>query len=320
MKFFLSALVVASWATSANAENLTFINIGSGSLDGGYYQTAKALCSSINSENSGSVRCSPEPTSGSVYNLRMLQARELDFAFVQSDWQLAAYKGTGLFEGEKMSNLRSVMSLYPEAVTMLAGRDSEIFRSQDIPGKKIDIGLASSGRHATAKEVLRRAGMNVAGYRGFYELTVEQSIRGLCDGTIDASFLVLGHPSELVERALSECGARIIAPSGPVLTRVFSESKGFVPITIPADTYTNQLGEIDTYAVYATLVTRADMASSEVAIVIESTLENLDSLKAQISQLSGLSWKNMATQGLSAPLHPASSVVLENIQKKAAGN
>ena len=316
MKRFVSAAVLASCAALASAQDLTFINVGSGSLGGGYYQTAKALCASVNSESPGTVRCSPEPTSGSVYNLRMLQERELDFAFVQSDWQLAAYKGTGLFKNNSFTSLRSVMSLYPEAITILAGRDSEIYRSQDLLGKRIDIGLPSSGRHATAKEVLRLAGMDVSSYRGLSELTIGQSIGALCDGSIDASFLVLGHPSEFVARALSECGARLITPSGPIFTRVFGESQGFSPITIPAETYPEQRHEFKSYAVYATLVTRADMDSSEVSILVESTLKNFEILKSQVSQLYSLELDNMATQGLSAPLHPASSLIFETFRKE----
>ena len=68
------------------------------------------------------------------------------------------------------------------------------------------------------------------------------------------------------------------------------------------------------YAVYATLVTRVDVASSDVAIVVESTLQNMPVLKRQVSQLSGLNLLDMRTRGLSAPLHSASSAALEEVK------
>ena len=316
---FAFPVVLAMFASMSSAQDLTFINIGAGGLGGGYYATAKALCAPINSTSRGKIRCSAEPTKGSIYNLKMLDQGELDFAFVQSDWQLAAYMGTGPFLGNAMPNLRSVMSLYPEMVTILAGRDSGIHRSQDLQGKRIDIGLPSSGRHATAKEILGRAGLNVDEFGFFSELTIAQAVSGLCDGTIDATFFVVGHPSESVARALAECEARIVAPTGPILTKVFSESPGFAAVEIAANTYSQQRQDIKSYAVYATLVTRADVASADVAIVVESTLKNMTALKGQ-AQLSNLTLDDMGTRGLSAPLHSASSDALENAKKKNSGD
>lgn len=317
---FAFASVLAIFASTANAQDLTFINIGAGDLGGGYYATAKALCAPINLANVETVRCSPEPTSGSIYNLKMLHQGELDFAFAQSDWQLAAYEGTGPFAGNAMPNLRSVLSLYPEVVTILAGRDSGIYRSEDLPGKRVDIGLPSSGRHATAKAILSRAGMNVNEFGVFSELTTAQAVSGLCDGTIDATFFVVGHPSESVARALAECEARIIAPSGPIFTRVFSDSPGFVATEIAADTYPLQRQAIKSYAVYATLVTRADVPSSKVSVIVESTLKNLTALTDHVSQLSDLNVPNMSMRGLSAPLHSASSVALEEASRNTNGD
>lgn len=315
LRIYIS-IVLCACVSMSSAQDLSFINVGAGTLGGGYYQTAKALCAPINSTSGGKVRCSSEPTSGSIYNLKMLQEGELDFAFTQSDWQLAAYEGTGPFAGNPMLNLRSVMSLYPEVVTILAARESEIYRSQDLQGKRIDIGLPSSGRYATAKTVLGRAGLDVEEFGAFSEMTMGQSISGLCDGTIDASFLVVGHPSANVARALSECGARIIPPAGPVLTKVFSESAGFVPVEIAANTYTMQKQTVKSFAVYATIVTRANVKFSDVSTLVKSTLKNMTAIKRQVSQLSSLKIPDMGARGLSAPLHPAASLALENAKKE----
>jgi TRAP transporter TAXI family solute receptor len=311
MKRFILPFALAFFASASGAQDLSFINIGSGDLVGGYYKTAKALCAPINRAGAGKVRCSPEPTAGSIYNLKMLAQGELDFALAQSDWQLAAYEGTGPFSGNPMSNLRSVMSLYPEVVTILAGRDSGIYKSQDLPGKRLDIGLPSSGRYATAKMILARTGLNVDEFGAFFELTTAQAVSGLCDGTIDATFLVVGHPSDSVARALAECEARLIAPSGPILKNVFAESSGFSALKIAAGTYPEQTQDIPSYAVYATLVTRADVPSSLVTLVVESTLNSMTALKKRVSQLDDLKLSSIGTRGLSAPLHSASSAVLD---------
>ena len=315
IRFFAFTIAYCLSASAAYAQDLRFINIGTGGLGGGYYATAKALCDPINTLGGEKVRCSPEPTSGSVYNLKMLSAGELDFAFAQSDWQLAAYNGTGPFAGAAMPNLRSVISLYPEVVTILAGQDSGIFQPKDLPGKRIDIGLPSSGRHATAKGILNRAGLNVDEFGLFSELTTAQAVSGLCDGTIDATVFIVGHPSENVARVLDECGARIIAPSGPILNKVFSEDFGFIPVKIPSNTYSGQQQEIESYAVYATLVTRVDVAPIDVTMIVESTIKNMSALKRKVPQLSSLDLEDIGSRGLSAPLHPAASLALEDSER-----
>lgn len=302
------------------AQDLTVFSIGTGDIDGGYYATAKSLCHPINAANDLHLRCSPEPTSGSIYNLTMLEKGELDFAFAQSDWQLAALRGTGPFAGHPMDDLRSVMSLYPETITILVGRNSGIYDPRDLPGKKIDIGLPSSGRHATALGILERSGMNPSLYGAFAELTQEQAIDGLCDESIDATLLVIGHPSDAVARALSECGARILAPNGPGFQRALANTPDFVRSTIAAGTYPELRQDVQSYAVYATLVTRADVAPAIVNAMVSTTISRLEILSSEEPQLSGLTIENLRTKGLTAPMHDAATLAIDQFASSVGKN
>ena len=315
MPRLILALVFASINATVVAQGLNFINIGSGGLGGGYFSTAKALCASINTADTRKIRCSPEPTNGSIYNLKMLDEGELDFAFVQSDWQLAAYNGTGIFSGNPMAELRSVMSLYPEVITIIVGRDSGIFRPQDLLNKRIDIGPPSSGRHATAKTILSGMGLNTDAFGAYYELTTTQAISGLCDGTIDASFFVLGHPSRSVAQALSQCSARIIELTDPAFSTIFSNSQSFIRVKIPSLTYPELEDDVNSYAVYATIVTRSDVSDDVVDIIVKSTIMNLDLLRSRVSQLRDLNFQDMTKLGLSAPLHTAAKLAFEESAK-----
>ena len=78
---------------------------------------------------------------GSLYNLTSLRDGQLDFALTQSDWQKAAYEGSRFFASAgPMSDLRAVMSLYPEAITILARSGSGIVQVNDLIGKRVDVG------------------------------------------------------------------------------------------------------------------------------------------------------------------------------------
>ena len=121
-----------------------------GAISGLYYPVGRALCDLVNREQRAhGVRCSAEPTSGSVYNVEGLRAGELDLALVQSDVQYAAYQGRGHWEGAPYPGLRSIVSLYPELVTVVARRASQVGEVQGLEGKRVDIGRPGSGAHAT---------------------------------------------------------------------------------------------------------------------------------------------------------------------------
>src|SRR6516164_7915934 len=101
------------------------VSIGTGELNGVYYPVGKAICAIVNQDiHTHGVRCSPETTPGSVYNIDALRSGELDFAIVQSDVQFAAYNGRGAWLGHRFADLRSVIPLYPELVTVLARADT----------------------------------------------------------------------------------------------------------------------------------------------------------------------------------------------------
>ncbi len=83
--------------------------------------------------------------------MEALRTRQLDFAIVQSDVQNMALTGEGPFVGKPaFSDLRSVMSLYPETLTVLSRPDAHILSLGGLVGKRVDIGLPASGVAARA--------------------------------------------------------------------------------------------------------------------------------------------------------------------------
>jgi TRAP transporter TAXI family solute receptor len=135
----------AALSVSARADEV-FASVGTGEPNGVYYPVGKAICQIANRDFSMyRVRCSPETTLGSVYNIGALQSGELEFAIVQSDVHFAAYKGEGTWSGQPFLGLRSVMSLYPELVTVMARADLHIQDPAGLAGKRINIGSRGTG-------------------------------------------------------------------------------------------------------------------------------------------------------------------------------
>jgi uncharacterized protein len=75
-----------------------------------------------------------ENHTGPVYNVGGVQSGELEFGIVQSDVQFAAYTGIGAWAGRPASELRSVLSLYPELVAIIARAGANIHDLGDLAG------------------------------------------------------------------------------------------------------------------------------------------------------------------------------------------
>ncbi len=214
------ALLVLAWLPRAEAQQTSLFTLGSGSVSGGYYEAARAICNAFNRHATADTRCSPEPTAGSLYNLVMLRDGQLDFAFAQSDWQGAAVNGTGPFaKAGAMTDLRSVMSLYPEMITVLARRDAGIETFGDLIGKRVDIGQPGSGRNASLARILDMLELGPADFGELSELPAESAISELCAGRIDATILIVGHPNATVGRALGTCDVDLVPFAGQKVER-----------------------------------------------------------------------------------------------------
>jgi len=301
----LASVLCVALAASAQGQQLTFFTIGSGEVTGGYYSAARAICSTINHTDNSKLRCSPDPSSGSLYNLSMLKKGELDFALVQSDWQRLAYEGTDIFSDyAAMPSLRSVMGLYPETITIIVGAESGINKPADLIGKRIDMGPLSSGRFASISRLFELLDIKSADFKHLFGFTQARAIDELCDGYIDATVFIVGHPNSNVARALSECGARMISFDGPVIETSLGAATDYEKILIPWTTYPDLAVNVNSYAVFSTIVTRTDVDPGLVETFVARTLENLEDLSEISAVLTGLTMEGLRTNGLTAPLHP----------------
>jgi len=305
-------------APQAGAESLRFFTLGTASLAGTYYAAGRAICRSINAEGPDDLRCSPEPTPGSQYNLRALEAGELEFAFVQSDWQNKAYEGKGPFAGAPMTELRSVMSLYGEAVTLVVRDEAGITAVEDLAGKAVDLGALASARRGTTDRVLDGLGVDTSAFGRVAELTSSAVGSELCAGRIDAAFLVIGHPNTFVADLLQRCALRLVPLDGPEMRRFVEASADFETFVIPAGSYDPAPEPVRTVSTLATLVTRDDVADDLVGYVARTVIARYDTLAETVPALGRRDLARMRKAGLTAPLHTAAAAAFEPAQAGGA--
>lgn len=315
LRTLLSIVMLALAASVAGAQDLRLFTLGSGDVSGGYYAAATAICDVVNRAERGRLRCSPDPTVGSIYNLNALRDRQIDFAIVQSDWHRQAYEGTGQYAtAGPMANLRSVMGLYREILTIVVRPGAGITTTADLVGKRLDIGHPASGRRATVERVIAALGLKREDFSQIAELPTGNALDALCQGSIDATVLIIGHPNAAVGRAISKCGA-ILVPiiKDSQIEQALEDTLHLDRATIPGGSYPNLSKDVPSFALVATMVTRADTDDDIVKALVRSTLANLQLLGQNAPVLIHLDPVEMRTRGLAAPLHTGAQVAFDEV-------
>lgn len=300
---FLLALVAAVPAAGAGAR---FLSLSTGPTSGLYYPTGQAICDIVNSvPHQTPVRCSIEATPGSVYNIEALAEGEDEFALVQSDVQYFAANGEGRWRNQPIGKLRSVLSLYPELVTLVARPDAGLASAEDLKGKRLNIGAPGSGTRATWEVLKQALGITEKDLAEAAELKPEAAAERLCANTLDASLLIVGHPSKMVENELRSCRLTLVPVTGKGIDALVAAKPYYVSGAIPAADY-GLPADTPTFGGKTTLVTSTDVPDDVVYEVTMAIMKNLERLRRQ-PVLAGLEMASMAEQSLTAPLHPGAA-------------
>ncbi len=299
--FFLGVLPAASYA-----EDKKVLTIATGGVNGVYYPAGGAVCRLMNrSGKDHNYHCYAESTGGSLANIRALRNGDVDFAIAQSDWQYKAYRGEGVFaEDGPYADIRSVLSLHSEMLTVAAAKNSGITKFSDLKGKRVNIGDAASGMREV---VATLAGAHDAGTNYFAkttELKPAEAVRALCDGQIDAMVVPIGHPNGLIQEATSNCGAKLIPVEGKEVDGLLANNPYYTRAAILGGMYLGNAKNIPTFGVRATLTTSAATDDEAVYQLTKAVFDNFEAFKTLHFVFATLDREKAASEGLLAPIHP----------------
>jgi len=295
----------AAGSVSQAAEKQTIV-IGTAGRSGVYYPAGNAICRLVNrSSDKTGIRCTAEPTGGSIYNIEAVRAGKLQFGLAQSDWQYHAHNGTDKFADQgPFEALRSVFSLHAEQVTIIARQDAGIANVTDLKGKRVNIGNPGSGERGTWEVLEKALGWSDEDLALATELKSSETAQALCDDKIDAYFWLAGHPSPLTQETIARCDAVLADVSGPAVDRLIAENPYYRATVIPAGMYPGQDDDIETFGVSATLITDAAVPDDVVYNLVKAVFDNFQDFKNLYPAFVTLTEKEMIAEGLTAPLHP----------------
>lgn len=307
-KMIMSAAIGAAMVVGAAVPSFAqqqFISIGTGGVTGVYYPTGGAICRLVNkNRKEHGIRCAVESTGGSVYNINTIRQGELEFGVAQSDWQYHAYNGTSKFEEQgAFTDLRAVFSVHPEPFTVVARADSGIKNFADLKGKRVNIGNPGSGQRGTMDVVLDALGWTTADFALASELKASEQSQALCDNKLDAMIYTVGHPSGSISEATTSCDSVLVNVTGPEIEKLIAENSFYRIATIPGGMYRGNDEDTTTFGVGATFVSSAAVADEVVYEVVKAVFDDIDGFRKLHPAFANLDPKQMAKDGLSAPIH-----------------
>lgn len=304
-KLFKLSLIAGIAATSfaVQAED-QFVTIGTGGQTGVYYVVGQSICQLVNRDTAKTnIKCNAPSTGASVANLNAIAAHQMEMGIAQSGWQYHAYNGSSSFEGKKNDKLRAVFSIHPEPFTLMARDDANIQSFDDLKGKRVNVGDPGSGTRATMNVILAAKGWTDKEFKVASELKPAEMASVMCDNNLDAITYNVGHPNGALKEAAASCNAHLVPITGPEIDKLVADNPYYAKATIPGGLYKGTDNPVDTFGVYATLVTSADVDADRVYAVVKAVFDNFDRFKRLHPAFENLKEEEMIKNALSAPLH-----------------
>ena len=274
----LLVLTAACTTTPAATTPIT-VTIATGSPAGLYYPFGTSLAR-IYSERVPGVMSKAIQTGASPANVDALESGTADIGFTLGDTAYLAYTEGTRLNASPHRHLRSIAVLYKNASHFIVAPDSRIRSLRDLSGARVRFGVASvvGGRSRTLDLLLLAHGVEPATVDVRPD-TFDAIIAGLRDGSVDAGVISAGFPVPTIEAA-AKAGLRFLNVDPLALERVREEYPFFLPFTIPANTYSGQIGPIDTVGVDNVLMCREDLDDELVYQLTKVFFEALPALAA----------------------------------------
>ncbi len=249
------------------------IIVGTAGTSGTYYIVAAAMAKTI-SERSEILNVIAQPTKGSMENINLTNAGDLDFGMSNSDGPYFAYAGTGMYEKIGKQNILGCMAMYMSAGHMVALKGSGIQNYGDLRGKKVCLGPPGQTVVEMSKAILREYGIDPAKDISPYYLAIDEGMQKLTDGEIDASFFVAGVPTSGLINAASQRDLVFVEASDEVLDAIVGKMPYYARYSIPGGTYRGMDADAPTLKIYTEMFVGADVPEEVVYDFVKQAFDH----------------------------------------------
>ncbi len=196
-------------------------------------------------------------TKGSTENVPLLERGELDLGLATGEVTYEAITGTGR---PRTNAIRIINAAYSQAGMFMVRADSPCRSIDDLKGKRVVWGAASSGFVVLARYVMDGLGLDIE--KDFQAVLLEKAGDGppmVNDGRAAAMWGGgVGWPPFLAI-ANNPAGSRFVSPSGAEIARIQAKHSFLKGTTMPAGSYPGQDGPIHSVGSWPFVLARASL-------------------------------------------------------------
>jgi len=279
--------------------------IGTASPTGIYYPLGGSICRLLNLDTARhGLRCSEEPSSGSVTNIESLRRGRLDIGIVPSDVLADAVAGQGSFISRgPTTELRILFAGPDEMLTVVARKELGIRTVAEVRGTRINIGNPGSRQRANIDRVMAVLGLRRSDFVDVRELSAVEQNRAFCVKELDVIVYSVGHPNGLIQDVARTCHGMLVDVSGPAIDRMLSEYREYERTVIPGGTYSDNPADVRTFGVRAVVVTSRRVSDTMAYEITRAVFDNFDAFRRLHPAFETLSVADMVHASGRAPVH-----------------
>jgi uncharacterized protein len=306
---FLSVVLLLSDGPIASAPRNTAkisVLIATGMPGSTYYQVGLGMASLWTTRlRPLGIRVSAAISEGSLENIEAIRIADADIILVENFFSSQAYRGTGIYKGRPLKELRSIATLWPDTLHLLIRADKiKTGTLHDLEGLTIATELPDSGNRYLTGMLLNslKAGKRKVRLRRMNDMAAAEAFR---EGKVQGIDLMGGLPIPLVASLYSEqrppvALLNITDSQMEAARREFG--RHLFHAVIPTGTYNGQKNSVNTVGQMSVLAVTASLDDDVVYALTKTLYENLAYLAKVHPACRNLAL-GTALDGLSIPLH-----------------
>jgi TRAP transporter TAXI family solute receptor len=258
--------------------------IGTAERDGTFHSQGRALKAIFDRHPVLQPVSILESSSASIENANRLHAGDVEFGFMASNWIGRAKNGEPPFP--QPIDIRMAAPINAGPLFFIARADSPVRSVADLRGRRVAVGMSTSGMVQHAHNIFRVLGLSFSDFTPVYH-DFAAGAEALAAGEVDAQFQC-PIPNKVMTELSERAAVRVLPYAPEDLAALMKAVSFYRPVTMRKGAFRGLDSDSAQPAVVNVLATHARMSEAVVHEAIAAVLANTEELGRLNSLFSGL--------------------------------